>query len=95
MLDESQWHEQLVSDLERLHAEDPRFRVCIVTQSSSKAVALESELHAPHPHLVVRKLVGTDSGETKRECLEDINETLSEVKCLFSAPSSSLASTSL
>jgi len=86
MLDESQWHDQLVSDLDRFHAEDPRFRVCIVTQSSSKAVALESELHASHPHLVVRKLVGTDSGETKRECLEDINETLSEVNVFIFSP---------
>ena len=40
MVDEVQWHTQLVADLNRYHAEGPAFRVCIVTQSSSKAVVL-------------------------------------------------------
>ena len=44
MLDEGQWNAQLDADLAKFHEEDPRSRVCIVSQSSTKVVALESKL---------------------------------------------------
>ncbi len=79
MLDEGQWKTQLDADLTKFHVEDPRFRVCIVSQSSTKVVALETELNARYPHLKIKRLIGSDSGETKRQALEDINETLEDV----------------
>ena len=36
MLNEDQWEEQLRADLDQFYKEDPKFRVCIVSQSSSK-----------------------------------------------------------
>jgi hypothetical protein len=86
MLDETQWNAQLVSDLNKFYTEDPNFKVCIVSQSSSKAVALEAEIQGQFPHLKVKKLIGTDSGETKKEYLEDINETLSDVNVFMYSP---------
>jgi hypothetical protein len=37
MLSEDQWEEQLRADLDQYYKEDPQFRVCIVSQSSSKS----------------------------------------------------------
>ncbi|MFM7987720.1 MAG: hypothetical protein ACKPKO_51255, partial [Candidatus Fonsibacter sp.] len=39
MLEEGQWQTQLDADLAKFHEEGPRFRVCIVSQSSTKVVA--------------------------------------------------------
>ena len=50
MLDEGTWQTQLDADLARYFNEDPRFRVCIASQSSTKVVALESDLEERHPH---------------------------------------------
>ena len=44
MLDEGQWQTQLDADLARYYEQDPRFRVFIVSESSTKVVALETEL---------------------------------------------------
>ncbi|MFM7990162.1 MAG: hypothetical protein ACKPKO_63685, partial [Candidatus Fonsibacter sp.] len=44
MLDEREWNAKLDADLAKDYAEDPRFRVCIVSQSSTKVVVLETEL---------------------------------------------------
>ena len=49
MLKEEQWQTQLDADLTRYYNEDPRFRVCIVSQSSTKVVAMESELRERCP----------------------------------------------
>ena len=78
MLDEGQWQTQLDADIARYYEQDPRFRVCIVSQISTKVVALESELKERYPHLNIKRLIGSDSGETKRQALEDINETLED-----------------
>ena len=86
MLDEGQWNTQLDADLAKFHAEDPRFRVCIVSQSSTKVVALESELKVRYPHLKIKRLLGSDSGETERQALEDINETLEDVNVFLYSP---------
>ena len=40
ILNEDQWEETLRADLKRFYEEDPKFRVCIVSQSSSKVDAL-------------------------------------------------------
>ena len=49
MLDEGQWQTQLDADLAKYYEQDPRFRVCIVSQSSAKVVALETELKERYP----------------------------------------------
>ena len=85
-LDEGQWNAQLDADLAKFHEQDPRFRVCIVSQSSTKVVALESELKERFPHHKIKRLVGSDSGETKRPALEDINETLEDFSVVLYSP---------
>ncbi|MFM7979043.1 MAG: hypothetical protein ACKPKO_06965, partial [Candidatus Fonsibacter sp.] len=66
MLDEAQCQTQLDANLAKFHEDDARFRVCIVSQSSSKVVALESDLKEQFTHLAANNLIHTDSGETKR-----------------------------
>ena len=95
IVDEKDWQERLATDLQQFYQEDQNFKVCIASQSSSRAVALEKELSQKHPHLVVRSLVGTDSGETKRQFMEDVNEALKYVNCLlYTSPSPRDLSTS-
>ena len=79
VLDEKQWQNQLATDLDKFYQEDPNFTVCIASQSSSRAVALEKELADKYPHLTIKCLVGTDSGETKRQFMGDVNEALSRI----------------
>jgi hypothetical protein len=86
VLDEQQWKSQLATDLQQFYQEDPNFKVCIASQSSSRAVALEKELQEKHPQLVVKCLVGTDSGETKRQFMEDVNEALQHVNVFIYSP---------
>ena len=86
MLCEKRWHEQLEQDIQKFKAEDHNFRICIVSQSSSQAVGLERELTMKYPDIRVKKLVGTDDGDTKKEFLEDINKTLEDANVLFTAP---------
>ncbi|MFM7982391.1 MAG: hypothetical protein ACKPKO_24030, partial [Candidatus Fonsibacter sp.] len=76
---------QLGADLAKYYAEDPHFRVCIVSQSSTK-VGLETELKERFPHLKIRRLIGSDSGKTERQALEDINETLEDVNVFLYSP---------
>jgi len=83
---EAQWNEQLYTDLDKYYSEDPSFRVCIASQSSTRAVALVKEIREARPDLTVRCLVGTDSGETKRTVMEDINETLEGVNIFIYSP---------
>ncbi len=44
MLSEDQWKEQLRADLTKFYQEDPAFRVCTVSQSSSKTLAFYDEI---------------------------------------------------
>ncbi|MFM7982937.1 MAG: hypothetical protein ACKPKO_26795, partial [Candidatus Fonsibacter sp.] len=74
------------ADLAEFDEENPRCRVCIVIQSSSSVVAFKSDLKQRFPHLPIKKLIGTDSGETKRQALEDINETLEDVNVFLYSP---------
>ena len=86
MLNEDQWEEQLRADLDQFYKEDPNFRVCIVSQSSSKVNALYDRIKEQCPHLVVKKLVGADGGETKRQFFEDINVTLESANVFMYSP---------
>ena len=86
MLNDGQWHAQLDTDLTKYHEEDPHFRVCIVSQSSTKAVSLECDLKERCPHLTIKRLIGSDSGETKRQALEHINETLEDANVFVYSP---------
>ena len=83
MLDEDQWKDQLRTDLTNYYQGDPKFRVCIVSQSSSKVDELYAEIQGQLPHLTVKKLTGKDGGETKKQFLEGINETLEDTSVLF------------
>ena len=64
--------------MDQYYKEDPQFRVCIVSQSSSKVDALYDRLREQLPHLVGKKLVGADGGETTRRFLEAMNVTLED-----------------
>ncbi len=57
-----------------------------MSQSSTKVVVLETELKERHPHLNIKRLIRSDSGETKRLALEDINETLEDVNVFLYSP---------
>jgi hypothetical protein len=83
ILNEDQWEDQLRADLEQYYKEDPKFKVCIVSQSSSKVDALYDRLREQLPHLVVNKLVGADSVETKQRFFEDINVTLEDTNAIL------------
>ncbi len=84
--DEEQWEEQLRADLTSYFKADPKFRVCVVSQSSTKVDALYNEIREEFPHLAVKKLVGQDGGETKREFFEDINQTLADTNVFLYSP---------
>ena len=86
IVDEKDWYRQLESDLEQFYNEDKGFKVCIASQSSSRAVALEKELKDKIPFLAVKSLVGTDSGETKRAFMEDVNEALKDINVFIYSP---------
>ena len=79
LLNKETWEAQLGADLTRYYDKDPRFRLCIVSQSATKLVALAFELTEQYPHSNIKRLIGSDSGEMKRQPLEDINETLEAV----------------
>ena len=67
MLCEKKLYEQLELDIDEFKTEDQHFGICIVSQSSSQAVGLETHLSMKHSDLKIKKLVGTDDGETKKE----------------------------
>ena len=86
ILNEDQWKDQLRADLTKFYEEDPKFRVCIVSQSSSKTLALYNAIMEQLHHLTVKKLMGQDGGETKRQFFEDINETLEDTNAFLYNP---------
>ena len=86
MLDEDPWKDQLRTDLTNYYQEDPKFRVCTVSQSSSKVDDLYAEIQEQLLHLTVKKPTGQDGGETKKQFSEDINETLEDANVLLYSP---------
>jgi len=86
ILNEEQFEDQLREDLTNFYKEDPKFRVCIVSQSSSKCLALYDKIREQLPHLVVKKLIGQDGGETKKHFFEDINVTLENTNVFLYSP---------
>ena len=82
----AKWDMQLKDDLERFYKEDKKFRICIATQSSSEAINLETDIQKQFPHLCVKRLVGDDSGATKKAMLEDINKSLEEANVFIYSP---------
>ena len=67
--DRAKWEATLHKDIETFYSEDPTFRVCIVSQSSTQALSFESDLQTRFPQLKVKRLIGVDSGETKNSSL--------------------------
>jgi len=84
--DQTKWEATLHSDIERFYNEDPSFLICVVSQSSSQAQSLEEDLKKRFSQLVVKRLVGLDSGETKKQFLEDINVSLQGVNVFIYSP---------
>ena len=82
---QQQWQTQVGADVAKNYEEDPRCRVCILSRSSTKVVVLESVLRSIS-HLSTKRFIGADSGEAKRQALEDINETLEDVNVFFYSP---------
>ena len=58
----------------------------MVSQCASEALGLAEELRRTYPKLVVKSLVGADSGETKRQMLSNINETLKDTNIFIYSP---------
>jgi hypothetical protein len=54
--------------------------------SSTRVYSLYNEIREEFPHLVVKKLVCQDGGETKREFFEDINQTLADTNVFLYSP---------
>ena len=86
ILNEEQFEDQLREDLTNYYREDPKSRVCVVSQSSSKCLALRDKIKEQLPHLVVKKLIGQDGGETKKQFFEDINVTLENTNVFLYSP---------
>ena len=84
--DSTKWETQLHGDLEKFYQEDKGFRVVVVSQSSTQALGLEEELKEKYPHFQIKRLVGLDSGGTKRSYLEDINRTLETANVFIYSP---------
>ena len=81
--DRERWENQLHEDLNRFYQEDKNFKICICSQSSSEADLLGKSLQSQFPHLTIKTLLGTDSGETKREFMENIDETIEPINVFF------------
>ncbi|MFM7982135.1 MAG: hypothetical protein ACKPKO_22735, partial [Candidatus Fonsibacter sp.] len=47
---------------------------------------METELKERYPHLNIKRRIGSDSGETKRQALEDISETLEDANVFLYSP---------
>jgi len=84
--DRTKWEATLHKDIETFKQEDPTFRICIVSQSSTQALSLESDLQTRFPELKVKRLIGIDSGQTKKQFLEDINESLKDTNVFIYSP---------
>ena len=82
----AKWKDQLRKDLERFYKDDPQFRICIASQSSTKALSIEEDLIQRFPHLNVKRLTGVDSGTTKKAYCEEINETLQATNVFIFTP---------
>ncbi len=73
-------------DLVRFYAEDPKFKVRVASQSSNRATDLERALRQKFPHLCIKKVIGRDGGQTKKDHLEDVNKTLEEASVFIHSP---------
>ena len=65
-------------DLESFYEEDPNFRICIASHSSTKALSIEEDFDTAIPHLNIKRLTGVESGTQQKAYFEYINETLSD-----------------
>ena len=84
--DEEQWKEQLRADLTSYFKAGPQCRVCIVSQSSTKVDALYREIREEFPHLVAKKLVGQDGGETNERISKTSTKHSMTQTCSFIVP---------
>ena len=86
MLDQAKWDDNMRADIARFRAEDPNFKICICCQSATKAEELKKTLQQEHPDLNIFKLIGDDSSKTKKQTLEDINETMKDINVFIYSP---------
>ena len=64
---QTKWEAKMHKDLEKFYKDDSSFRVCIVSQSSTQALSIEEDLKTRFPYLKVKRLIGLNSGLTKKE----------------------------
>ena len=83
---QTKWEAKLHSDMENFCKIDQSLRVCVVSESSNQAVSIEEDLGGRFPYLKVKRLIGIDSGMTKKEYLEDINKTLESTNVFLHSP---------
>ena len=86
MQDQAKWDDNMRADIARFRAEDPNFKICICCQSATKAEELRKDLQQEHPDLNMFKLIGDDSSKTKKQTLEDINETMKDINVFIYSP---------
>ena len=55
--DFAKWEAQLHKDLESFYKEDPHFRICIASQSSTTAMSIEEDTIQRFPYLNVKRLI--------------------------------------
>ena len=72
------------NDLEKFYKDDSSFRVCNASQGSTQALSVEEDLKTRFPDLQVKRLIGLDSGLTKKEYFEDISKPLESTNaCIY------------
>jgi hypothetical protein len=74
--DHASWTAGLYRDIDKLRAEDPNVRICVISQSSQQVMEISDNLEKRYPTLSINKLTGADSGITKEAYFEHINRTL-------------------
>ena len=84
--DKMKREQQLHDDIDKFYKQDKDFRICIVCQGCNQALGLEDGLKIKYPYLNIKRLIGTDSGKTKKNFMEDINKTLESVNIFIYTP---------
>jgi hypothetical protein len=75
------WEAKMHKDMHKFYKDDRS-----VSQSSTQALSIEEDLKTRFPYLKVKRLIGLDSGLTKKEYFEDINKPLESTNVFIYSP---------